>query len=97
MLSISEHKLIGENGQPVPITTIQKGRVLCGRKTLLLNGENDSFNQHVFLANGVWVGDDFVEQSVKSALQVDYPDETIFPGNQIARAMKILMMKMMGQ
>lgn len=97
MLNSSEHKLLDENGQQVTITNIEKGRVLCGRKTILLDGEENTFNQHMYLANGVWVGDDFVEQQVKSTLLVDYPDHAIFPGNQIARAMRILMMKMMGQ
>ncbi|MCB0736434.1 MAG: hypothetical protein KDC92_02890 [Bacteroidetes bacterium] len=94
LLNVNEHQLINKQGEHLAITGIENGRVLCGQKNLLTNAAENSINGHAILLEGVFVGDSYVEDLVKNTVKVEYANKAIFPGNAVARAFRLLMMRM---
>lgn len=97
LLKVGEHALLGEDLKPRPITLIEKGKVMCGRKTIVMSGTEDAVSGHVLNVASIWVGDQILEEKVKEHSKVDYGDEYIYPGNVFMRTVRRTMMALMGE
>lgn len=92
-----KHSLLGQGFTPTPVTLVESGTVMCGRKKVELDGSPDSMSGHIFSVGGVWLGDAFLESQVESASYTNYSDQYIYPGNVVLRTMRRVMMAMMGK
>lgn len=97
LLRAGEHQLLGQDLKPRNITMIEKGKVMCGRKSVLLNGEKSGLDGHAFNVAGIWVGDQYLEDEVKEHSKIVYEDQYIYPGNMVMRTMRRMMMALMGE
>ena len=96
-LVTDQSELLGTDFKPRKVTLIEAGMVMCGRKRVTLDGDENGISGHLMPLGGVWVGDEYLEQQVKLGNYNKYSSEYIFPGNPIARAMRRLMMSLMGE
>lgn len=96
-LVAGKYELLGQGFSPVPITMVEAGTVMCGKKKIQLDGSPDSMSGHLFPVSGVWVGDQYLEDQVDTPAFTNYDEGYIYPGNAVMRAVRRVMMAMMGK
>ena len=99
-LEPGKHELLDKTFNPISITSVESGKVLCGKKWLYLKGDDGdkSKSLHFLNVNGIWVGDSFIEDQLESNQnKVQDNKADICPGNPVVRSIRLLMMKMMGK
>lgn len=96
-LVANKHELLGHGFTPVPITLVESGTVMCGRKKIELDGDPGGMSGHLYPVSGVWLGDNYLEEQVNTPAFTQYPDGYIYPGNIVMRTVRRVMMTMMGK